>query len=73
MSKEEIKHFSEMNLGSRRDLLSEFNYQIFEQKDIIRKQNIKKREEVTRRLMPVVFPCSVQQQPTPSYETETDP
>ncbi len=61
MSEKEIAQFSSMNDGASRDLLSEFNYQLFEQKENLRQTKIARREEVRRRLMPVVFPCLGQQ------------
>lgn len=41
------------------DLGKELNYQLFEQKETMRVSKIKHREEITRRLWPLVFPCAI--------------
>ncbi|PBQ33052.1 hypothetical protein CNR22_15120 [Sphingobacteriaceae bacterium] len=70
MSKKDIEHFSSMNGGASRNILEEFNYQLFEQKENTRRDKIKNREEIRVRLRPVVFPCSVQ--PAPAGQSSYD-
>jgi len=57
MSKKDLKTFSTFSGAASRDLMQELSYQVFEQKDSWRRKQIAKREEIRRRLMPVVFPC----------------
>lgn len=61
MSRKELQHFNDMNAGASRDIISELNYQVFENKEAQRKKEIRKREEIYRRLLPVVFPCMPRQ------------
>jgi hypothetical protein len=74
MSQKDIEKFSKMSGETSEDLITEFNYQVFEQKDNLRRSKIEKRQEVTRRLWPVVFPCVkvAPQQDTAAAENEFD-
>ena len=72
MSEKDLLAYRYMNMGAKIDMVSELNYQIFEQKENVRKKAIVKREEVKWRLWNVVFPCMPQQQLMPQGESEFD-
>ena len=59
MSESDLRAYRYMNLGAKVNMVSELNYQIFEQKENVRKKAVDKREEIKWRLWPVVFPCYV--------------
>ncbi len=58
ISRSEIEQYRNLNVGASRDIISELNYQLFEQKDQDRKKVIAKREELRKRMWPIVFPCN---------------
>lgn len=71
LSPKDLDAYRNFNSASKVDLVSEFNYQIFQQKDYIRRKTNAKREEIKRRLWNVVFPCAPNPQPAVQYsETE---
>lgn len=45
-------------LNQQADIMKDINYQLFDLKETIRTNKIKRREEVRNRLYPVVFPCT---------------
>lgn len=45
-------------LNQQTDLMKDINYQLFEIKETTRVNKIQRREEITARLYPVIFPCS---------------
>jgi len=68
MSRKQVTDYSFLNSGAKTDLIGELNHQLFEHKEVLRKTKLTKRDEVKRRLMPVVFPCAIQQaQPTEAH------
>ncbi|MES2512753.1 MAG: hypothetical protein V4580_01360 [Bacteroidota bacterium] len=44
-------------LNQQADILKDINYQLFDLKETVRANKIKRREEVRNRLYPIVFPC----------------
>ena len=71
LSSKDLNAYRNFNSASKVDFVSEFNYQIFQQKDNIRRKANAKREEIKRRLWSVVFPCAPNPQPAVQYsETE---
>lgn len=64
ITKAELDQFRFQNAAAPIDMVSELNYQLFEQKENIRTKAIAQREAIRERLMQVVFPCyTPQQQP----------
>lgn len=45
-------------LNQQQDLTQEINYQLFDLKETVRQNKIKKREEIRSSLYPIVFPCA---------------
>jgi cytochrome c2 len=50
------------------DFAREINYQLFETKEAVRKEQVRKREEIQSRLKPVVFPCALPAAPSDSVK-----
>jgi hypothetical protein len=57
MSESDLRAYRYMNAGAKINLVKELDYQLFEQKETVRKKAIEKREEIRRRLMYVAMPC----------------
>jgi cytochrome c2 len=49
--------YKQMNRGARINMVNELEYQMFEQKEIVRKKAVEDRNEIYYRLGKVVFPC----------------
>ncbi len=61
MGEADLRAYRYMNMGAKINMVNELNYQIFEQKESIRKKAVAKREEIKWRLWMVVFPCYISQ------------
>jgi mono/diheme cytochrome c family protein len=62
ITKADLDQFRFQNAAAPIDMVSELNYQLFEQKENIRMKVIENREMIRERLLKVVFPCYITQQ-----------
>ncbi|MES2681757.1 MAG: cytochrome c [Bacteroidota bacterium] len=58
----DLERYKCLNKVSTADVIRDLKFQLFDQNETKRKQDVAKREQVKNRLWPVVFPCAVEPQ-----------